>query len=343
MKRFKKQVYQGLKFLRVFHLVSNRNKDRVLILCYHGGSLGDEWTFNPKLFMRSQVFSSRITNLINYSYNFIALDDLFSANLEDIPEKSVCVTFDDGWDSTATELIPFLAERNIPSTLYLHTEKFMQQMPLHNVAIRYLVSKAGKFNIAEKDGLPWSGAAYNCQSPIDVNRLIFDMNSWVDDQGATKEQVYSVLRRIAIVLHAKGDGAKFDDKRFEYISPGDIHKLTDLNCSIELHGHRHSYPAGDPQAFSLDLRDCRNSILTSGLKAPNHYCYPSGKHDLAASKVLQENGVISATTCTPGFVNAKALANPHYLPRFLDGEDVSHVEFEAEISGVAEIFRKMRA
>ena len=34
------------------------------------------------------------------------------------------------------------------------------------------------------------------------------------DEGATKEQVYSTLRRLAMVLHAKGDGAKFDDKRF---------------------------------------------------------------------------------------------------------------------------------
>lgn len=339
---FKNLIYNSLGSFGAFNITSSLYRNSVLILCYHGGSLGDEWKFNPKLFMRNHKFSSRINYLVEENYNFIALEDLFLKNFKDIPKKSVCITFDDGWSSTFIELIPVLAEHGIPSTLYLHTNKFVQQMPIYNVAIGYLVFNAKKFDIISDDFLPWPHVAYNLRLKIDVDRLIFDMNCWVENNRATKEQVYSVLRNIGLALGVEADGAQFDDKRFEYISYEQIKKLASLNCSVELHGHNHRYPSGDPAAFHLDLLDCRNSILAAGLNNPRHYCYPSGKHDIGSSKVLYEKDVISATTCIPGFVNAKVLTNPHYLPRFLDGEDVSPIEFRAEISGVAEIFRKIR-
>jgi peptidoglycan/xylan/chitin deacetylase (PgdA/CDA1 family) len=338
----KKIIYKALKTLGIFSLVAHFYRRRVLILCYHGGSLGDEWTYNPCLFMRAQTFRGRIEMLLDKGYQFISLDDLIDKNIDDLPAKSVCVTFDDGWKSTYTELIPVLADHGIPSALYLHTEKFEDQLPLHNVAVRYLISKATALPTISPQALPWSADPYDVRLKKDVDRLIQDMAAWIKVSQATNEDVAQVLRQLAAILDSQGDGIDFDDGRFDYLSKEQSESLLMMGCSVELHGHVHRYPIGDPITFKKDLTACRTSISNVGLKKPRHYCYPSGNHDAFASGVLREQNVVSATTCAAGFVGKKELASPHYLPRFLDGEDVSEIEFLAEISGVADVARSLR-
>lgn len=342
LRAVKSTIYKMLRISGAFKLVSHLYKRQVLILCYHGGSLGDEWTYNPRLFMRAETFRSRIKILVDGGYSFISLDDLVTKNKADLPDKSICVTFDDGWKSTFTELIPVLAEHSISSTLYLHTQKFVDQMPLYNVAVRYLVSKARNAFIYSNHNLPWQNGDYDLRLPDDVNRLILDLDAWIKTNDLTKGEVYSLLSQLALVLGAQGDGVEFGDGRFDYLSADQACLLPILNCNIELHGHCHRYPMGDPEAFSQDLLECKKAILDVGLEVPKHYCYPSGNHDSLASHVLREHNVISATTCISGFVDEKSLAAPHYLPRFLDGEDVSEIEFRAEISGISDIFRRVR-
>ena len=48
---------------------------------------------------------------------------------------------------------------------------------------------------------------------------------------------------------------------------------------------------------------------------------------------LQEAGVVSATTCETGF--ASRSSNPLLLPRFLDNETLSDIEFESWLTGVS--------
>ena len=52
-------------------------------------------------------------------------------------------------------------------------------------------------------------------------------------------------------------------------------------------------------------------------------------------------GIVSATTCHAGLLNLKSKNACYYLPRFLDGENVHMLEFEAEMSGFAEILRRL--
>jgi hypothetical protein len=52
-------------------------------------------------------------------------------------------------------------------------------------------------------------------------------------------------------------------------------------------------------------------------------------------------GILSATTCESGFVTKKT--NPYYLPRFLDGENIPKIIFEAEVCGVLDLLRKIKS
>ena len=129
-------------------------------------------------------------------------------------------------------------------------------------------------------------------------------------------------------------------RRFDYVSPDELRALAAAGCRIEAHGHVHRYPKGDTLAFANDLRRCMDEITALGLPRPRHYCYPSGRFDAGASAVLEEAGVVSGTTCASGLADPARSRDFHYLPRLLDGENVTRIEFEAEMSGFSTLARR---
>ena len=74
--------------------------------------------------------------------------------------------------------------------------------------------------------------------------------------------------------------------------------------------------------------------------ALEHLCYPSGLYTPSQWPWLEKLGIKSATTCKSG-LNEKRTC-PLELRRFLDGENIEHIVFEAELFGVLEIARKLR-
>jgi peptidoglycan/xylan/chitin deacetylase (PgdA/CDA1 family) len=130
-----------------------------------------------------------------------------------------------------------------------------------------------------------------------------------------------------------------NSRRFGYLTRPELLHAAEQGCAIELHGHAHHYPLGDAAALRADVRACADTIRALGLPPARHYCYPSGVHDATAAEVLPGMGVISATTC---HASQGSRPDRYRLPRFLDGEDVSTLEFEAELSGVLHMLRVVR-
>jgi peptidoglycan/xylan/chitin deacetylase (PgdA/CDA1 family) len=109
---------------------------------------------------------------------------------------------------------------------------------------------------------------------------------------------------------------------------------------IELHTHRHWSP-GDEALGVRELRDNAAEIARITGRTARHLCYPSGRYDRWREEWLAGEGVRSGTTCVPGFVDART---PRYrLGRFLDGENIDQLDFEAELAGVLELARRLRA
>lgn len=64
-----------------------------------------------------------------------------------------------------------------------------------------------------------------------------------------------------------------------------------------------------------------------------HFCYPSGIFDEAFFPWLEDLGVVSATTCDPGFSSRES--NRMQLPRLVDTMPLSGIEFEGWLTGIA--------
>src|SRR5699024_10320366 len=127
--------------------------------------------------------------------------------------------------------------------------------------------------------------------------------------------------------------------RVDYVLPDELKRVAESGCAIELHGPVRRYPNGAPAVFDSDLAARPEVIVQYRLPEPRHYCYPSGNFDSVAEGVLKQHEVRSAVTCVPGLVRSRDNRQRYFLPRFLDGEHISTLEFEAELSGFAALLR----
>ena len=99
------------------------------------------------------------------------------------------------------------------------------------------------------------------------------------------------------------------------LTPDEVTQLAANGIDIQLHTHRHRTPK-DRNLFIREIEDNRQSIQSMIGKYATHFCYPSGVHDPVFLPWLNESGVVSATTCDPGF--ASITSDRFLLPRVLD-------------------------
>lgn len=334
-------VLFGARTLGLFALSRYLTRSRLRILCYHAGAIGDESGYNPKLFCTARTLQRRMAWMQRRGFRFVTLDEGVEQQAAAAPKAPLrtVVTFDDGWYSTASELLPVLSGMRIPSTLYLSTQNFLEGWPILNVAVRYIIWKAGA-RAVEVQG--WGAAvdgSYDLATARERNRLAGGVVKAIEAAASGRERICEELSRFAASLGVPAAALQFETRRFDYVTKQEAAELGKLGCSVELHGHVHEYPKGDPARLAEDLRQCEATIVGLGLPRPRHYCYPSGSFGAEASAALSGIGVLSATTCIPGLVGGVGGERRHYLPRFLDGEDVHPLEFEAEMSGFSELMR----
>lgn len=327
--------------LGLFKISRFLTRSDLRILCYHGGVIGDEDGFNPKLFCSAATLNTRMKWMKARGFQFITLDDGVEQQMgatAKAPLRTV-VTFDDGWYSTFSELLPVLSKLEIPSTLYLSTKNFLEGGPILNVTVRYIIWKAGQRSTAMQDWGTEVDGKYNLCNADERNYLANSVANAIQQTANGRAQLCAALIRFADDLGVSPEALQIDSRRFDYVTQQEVINISIQGCSIESHGHVHEYPKGAPLQFIADLGQCEDTIVGIGLCRPRHYCYPSGSFDAEASKMLSEAGILSATTCIPGLVGAINVEDRHYLPRFLDGEDVHALEFESEMSGFSELMR----
>jgi peptidoglycan/xylan/chitin deacetylase (PgdA/CDA1 family) len=323
----------------IFRLSRWLTRSDLRILCYHGGAIADESSYNPKLFMSAHTLEQRMRWLQRKGFNVVPLDKAEDGAAPTVPLRTV-ITFDDGWYSTASELLPVLAEMEVPCTLYLCTKHFNEGWPVLAVSVRYVLWKSTR----ERVDLTALYSAIDGEQDITTqcarDRLAARIVPVIEQTCANRDEVCAALIQLGHAVGVDDAALQLQSRRFDYMSTEELFAAVRSGCSIELHGHVHNYPAGDPAAFRRDLEQCSQVITSTGLPKPRHYCYPSGSYDAAAAEVLSELQVESATTCMPGLVRRRDNASRHYLPRFLDGGNVHPLEFEAELSGFSDLMRR---
>ncbi|WP_420868989.1 polysaccharide deacetylase family protein [Clostridium cochlearium] len=96
------------------------NNEGVPVLMYHS----IDYEENNELRIPKEVFKKQMEFLINEGYTTLTLDELFDFldNNKPIPNKSIVITFDDGYMDNYINAYPILKELNIKATIFVITD-----------------------------------------------------------------------------------------------------------------------------------------------------------------------------------------------------------------------------
>jgi peptidoglycan/xylan/chitin deacetylase (PgdA/CDA1 family) len=327
----RKLLLAVLRGLGCFHFCRWLYRNKVLVVGYHGGAADTLHQYNGMLFMRSSTFEGRIALLSRLGYEYISLDQLLdccqqreaAAGRRLAPR--IVLTFDDGWDTTFTELIPHLKATGIPATVYLHTKPVLDDSPILNVAWSYRLW----LEQAQPSGYPGSP-------------LLPPMDQWPD--GALKRWINQESnRRVGSRQNPFVDDDTLIRRMFTYANPDGLKRVaTTGHISLEAHGHHHDLLNDSRYDLRANIKACLSDFTSLELRQPKHYCYPSGQYSSGSDQILECEGFRSGMTCDAGWVTPSVAINPYYLPRFLDSDHYSDVEFEAEVSGFLDLMRRLK-
>ncbi|MDB5791663.1 MAG: hypothetical protein JWQ80_1687 [Massilia sp.] len=335
----KQTVLRAARLAGVFALMRVLTRKYPRILCYHGGNLGDERLYNPKLFCTPGQLRQRLDWLRDKGFIPVTLDQVVDGASLPAGGIPVAVTLDDGWYSSWHDLLPLLAEYGHRPALYLHTEAYEAGAPIVPVSLRYLLWKAGPKQVVVQGIDPAVDAAYDLADAAQRRRLCSAAEAWLGRQP--RADVAACLERLGGSIGVPPAQLDLASRRFSYMTADELRAASEGGCSIELHVHVHEDLPGHAARNRANIERCREVIEAAGLPHPRHYCYPSGAFDAAAPAVMESAGVATATTCVPGLVKLRDAGSRFLLPRFLDGGDVSMIEFEAEMSGVLQLLRAL--
>jgi peptidoglycan/xylan/chitin deacetylase (PgdA/CDA1 family) len=329
-----------LRALGGFRLARRLTRDGLRILAYHGFSLRDEHKFRGLLFMREYTFHQRLELLARQGYPVVSLDRAIEGlRRGDLPPNPVAITVDDGWHSFGAIAAPALKAHGFPATVYVTTYYAEKRTSVFNVLVQYLFWRAGIEVVDLADlgvGLQGRVRLSDVAQRQRAIATVIERGDALPDAAAREE----LARRLAGVLGIDHQPIE-RQKMFRLLEMPELEALAAQGIDIQLHTHRHRLPPDDRAVVEREIADNRRALAPVASRDLNDFCYPSGEYDERLFPWLREAGIRSATTCESGF-NYKD-TEPLALGRFLDGENIALIEFEAELAGVLELARRWRA
>lgn len=333
LKTFKRATLGSLKSSGVFSLVqkSNWRRERLLILAYHGISLDDEHLWDYSQFMSPEFFRARMELIKKSGCTVLPLGEaLERLYANDLPDKCVAITFDDGTVDFQKRAFPILKEFDFPVTLYLTTFYSKYNRPVFDVMCSYLLWK-GRSRTLDLKLITGNDSRIGLSSEASRAAALKQIKSSATERKLSAEEKDDLSATLAEQLQVEYD-ALLAKRILHLLKPGEVKELAAQGVDIQLHTHRHRAPL-DRELFLREIEENRNSIQEMTGARASHFCYPSGIYDSAFLPWLSEAGIKSATTCELGL--ASTSSNPLLLPRMLDISSLSPVEFTGWLSGVA--------
>lgn len=326
----------GLSALRragAFELAkdSGWRSDRLVILCYHGVSLEREHRWRPRLYVSPDLFRRRLELLDEGGYRVLplaeALRRLYDGSL---PERSVALTFDDGFHDFHARAYPVIEEFGFPVTVYLSTYYCLERRPVFHLACDYLLwaGSGGRVRDVELMGGTFD---LDLRSAEGRGAALAELLRFAEERGLAEDEKQELLERLADALDV--DWASIRERRIVHLmSPDEVEELAGRGVDFQLHMHRHRSP-DDEEAYRENVRENRRVIAELTGRTPEHFCYPSGNARPRFARWLEREGVVSATTDRTGVAGPGA--RRMFLPRMLDHSGLDDGEFLSWTTGLA--------
>ncbi|MFI5325703.1 MAG: insulinase family protein [Candidatus Rokuibacteriota bacterium] len=337
-----KRVFLGLgKGLGFFRIARRLTRARLRILCYHSFATGEESAFRPKLFISAGTFRRRLAWLAANGYPVLPLDEAVDGlGRGTLPPRATVITIDDGWVGVHAHGWPLLREFGFPATLYVTTHYVEHDTPVFDIAIQYMLWKTTR----EQADLSGLGLPVAYDRPISLRadgardeaaRAIIALGEAAGEESDRSHLAKSVGERLGVDHDGVGR-----QRVYSLMRPRELAEVSAAGLDLQLHSHAHEFPE-EERAVAHELAANRAVLEPVVGRRLSHFCYPSGRWSRAHWPWLERDGIRSATTCDPGLNDP---ATPRLaLRRFLDGENIDQLDFEAEMSGFKDLLRDLKA
>jgi len=326
--------------LGLFQLTRKFYRKKLQILCYHGYALEDEADFRPKLFIRPEVFHKRMALLKQNGFNVVTLNSALKDMSEDrLADNTVTITIDDGFYNVLALADPIFREFNFPYTIYLTTYYAKKETPIYRLAMQYMFWKSQIYNA---DFSSFEFLSDELRGSVSAGTPQAEKVCWefinYGETLLTEPKRCELSQRIGKILGIDYQHI-VDAKLMALLTLEDCKVMFSDKVDFQLHTHHHNLP-DDADAIKREIEDNRQLIRGIHDNPITHFCYPSGLWSESQWQPLRDANVVSATTCLPGLNDKNS---PMFgLHRFLDGENISEIEYLAEICGFSEFLRSLR-
>jgi len=308
---------------------------RFLILGYHGISSYQEHEWGP-LYLSAAMFRRRMELLREHRCAVLPLGEALAAGRKGtLPERTVVLTFDDGFHDFHGVAFPILQEFGYPVTLYLTTYYVEFNRPVFDPMCSYLLW-AGR----HRELLQWP-EVFHAPVPLDDSgrqRAAAVIRRFALERNCSAREKDDLLAQLACRLAV--DYQELCRRRvLHLLTPEEASTLAARGVDLEYHTHRHRLYRSRERMFA-ELEDNRRRIQAYSGREPRHFCYTGGFYLPQHPAYLREYGMASATTCDAGLCAPGA--DPMVLPRLVDTAALSELEFAAWLTGTAALLPRRR-
>ncbi len=336
LKTIKTAALKSSRSVGLFGVVgrSRWRNHRLLILCYHGVSQQDEHVWNPALYIPQDSLRRQLQLLARNNCSVLPLGEAFTRlRRNDLPPRSVVITFDDGPYDFLTRALPVIRPFRVPVTVYQTSYYSGFNRPVFDVTCSYLLWKGQGKRI---DGRDFTGTAGLLELSRETSRAAacLQIRQYAAQLGLSAHGKDELLEGLA---HALGvDFQRVRGQRLLHLmKPDEVQQVIREGVDVQLHTHRHRMPP-DRDLFAREINENRRFLAAVGQTHPQHFCYPSGEYGECFLPWLAELGVQSATTCERGL--ATSHTPPLLLPRIGVPSSLTDIEFEGWLTGIGQVF-----
>jgi len=333
----KKKIKRVLEYFAAFYGKHNRDLDEpgLLILGYHRvlpKKHPEDELMQPGMKIRPETLEMHI-QVLKQHFQIVSLSEwICKARAgEELPKKSVALTFDDGWIDNYEYAYPILKREQVPSTIFLVSSMIGTNKQFWPERVSKIIShiRSMKGQVFDEKQLAWFD-----YYKLDITNLrSFDEDVLSDFISRLKEfsdeDIYESLRVFS------------DVERQSIFQPQILNKeqLLEMKSSglVSYGAHTRSHyrlnKIQDQQLLESETLGCKKDLESMLGINVSGFCYPNGDFNANTVDVLKKEYQYSCTT-EKGWNTSKT--DVFMLKRILVHDDVSSdpISFKARISGL---------
>lgn len=317
-------------FLHLYRWIKSLNKKQeVTILVYHRvQEYHEESNFDASIISASPKNFEEQMRFLSTNYNVISFDRFIEhiQNKTRLPEKSVVITFDDGYKDNYRNAYPILKKYGLPATVFLTTGY------LDNITIPWWDKVAYIINETECTDFELTGfGRYSLKTDIQKVEAIHSIQEKL--KKIKEEEKNLLIRKLEDILNVE---IPEDLGRELFLSWDEVREMSKGGISFGAHTVTH------PILTKVSTEKAKEEIVESKERIEKElgkpvklFAYPNGEiNDLNnhIKEILKDNGFTCAVLSIYGTNDLKS--DPYELKRIrIDNFDTLPV-FESKLLGI---------